>query len=76
MSSVLVEQVKQRLLSAYAHQDVPFEQVVEALQPVRSLSYSPVFQVMFVLQNAPRGELQLPGLTVTAQEVLASDGAI
>ena len=57
----LLTQVKETTLKAYEHQDVPFEQVVEALQPQRSLSYSPLFQVMFVLQNAPMSELELSG---------------
>lgn len=61
--------VRQALLEAYAHQDVPFEQVVEALQPPRSLSHSPIFQVAFAYQNAPRSALQLPGLTLIEQEV-------
>ena len=64
----LLQQVKEAVLDGYAHQEVPFEQVVEALQPVRSLSHSPVFQVMLVLQNAPRGELQLPGVTLVPQD--------
>jgi amino acid adenylation domain-containing protein/non-ribosomal peptide synthase protein (TIGR01720 family) len=59
----LLTQVRETTLKAYEHQDVPFEQVVEALQPQRSLSHSPLFQVMFVLQNAPRSELELPGVT-------------
>nr|MDJ0901724.1 amino acid adenylation domain-containing protein [Xenococcus sp. MO_188.B8] len=61
----LLAQVRQTTLKAYEHQDVPFEQVVEALQPERSLSHSPLFQVGFVLQNAPMGELELPGVTLS-----------
>ena len=61
----LLAQVLETTLQAYEHQDVPFEQVVEALQPQRSLSHSPLFQVMFILQNAPIGEIELPGVTWT-----------
>ncbi|NEP57131.1 MAG: amino acid adenylation domain-containing protein [Symploca sp. SIO2G7] len=67
--SELLTQVRQVALEAYAHQDVPFEQVVEALQPERNLSHSPLFQVMFAWQNAPRGKLELPGLTLTVLEL-------
>ncbi|WP_193196878.1 non-ribosomal peptide synthetase [Nostoc sp. MG11] len=65
----LLQRVRQVALDAYAHQDVPFEQVVEALQPQRNLNYSPLFQVMFVLLNTPPGKLELPGLSVTALEI-------
>ena len=58
----LVRQVKETALSAYAHQDVPFEKLVEELQPERQLSHTPLFQAFFALQNAPVGELKLPGL--------------
>ncbi|HEY0603236.1 MAG TPA: amino acid adenylation domain-containing protein [Herpetosiphonaceae bacterium] len=60
---ILLRRVRDVCLSAYAHGDLPFEQVVEALQPERDLSRSPLFQVMFVLQNAPAEAIQLPGVT-------------
>lgn len=65
----LLVRTRALMVAAYANQDVPFEQVVEAVQPARTLSHSPIFQVLFVLQNAPRGELQLPGLSLSEEEV-------
>ncbi|MBV9109238.1 MAG: amino acid adenylation domain-containing protein, partial [Gemmatimonadetes bacterium] len=60
--SEVLARVKARALGAQQHQDIPFEQVVELVQPVRSLSHTPLFQVMFTWQNAPEGELELSGL--------------
>ncbi len=58
----LLQQCRQTAIEAYAHQQMPFEQIVEALQPERNLSHSPLFQVMLVLQNNEEGILALPGL--------------
>ncbi|GHG84838.1 hypothetical protein GCM10012319_40930 [Comamonas sp. KCTC 72670] len=60
----LLAQVKQTTLGAYEHQDVPFEKLVEELRPQRSLSHSPLFQVMFSLQNTPQEALDLTSLSV------------
>ncbi|RKG94450.1 amino acid adenylation domain-containing protein, partial [Corallococcus carmarthensis] len=58
----LLAQVKATTLGAYEHQHVPFEKLVEVLQPSRDLSRSPLFQVMLVLQNAPAEALRVPGM--------------
>uniref|UniRef100_UPI0021E14437 non-ribosomal peptide synthetase n=1 Tax=Streptomyces sp. LS1784 TaxID=2851533 RepID=UPI0021E14437 len=58
----LLGRVRRKALAAYAHQDVPFEYLVEAVNPTRSLAHHPLFQIMLALQNAPAGEFALPGL--------------
>ena len=62
----LLQEVKQTTLNAYDHQQVPFEKVVERVVSTRDMSMSPLFQVMFVLQNAPAtGVVELEGLTLS-----------
>jgi Condensation domain/TubC N-terminal docking domain len=69
----LLQQTRQTCLDAYSHQDIPFEVLVEKLQPERSLSYNPLFQVMFALENNESPDLSLPGLEI---EWLGVKGAI
>jgi amino acid adenylation domain-containing protein len=61
----LLDRVRDVTLAAYAHQDLPFEKLVEELQPVRSLGQNPLFQVVFALQNTPLEQLVLPGLVLS-----------
>jgi amino acid adenylation domain-containing protein len=59
----LVARARRSALEAYAHQDLPFERLVEELRPERRLAHNPIFQVMFAVQNAPLRAIELPGLT-------------
>ena len=68
----LVRRERKVCVDAYAHQDLPFEKLVEALHLERDLSRNPLFQVMFVLQNAPVHAVALPGLSLTP--VIADGG--
>jgi amino acid adenylation domain-containing protein len=60
----LIRQVRAFALDAYTHQDVPFEKLVEALVPQRSLDTHPLFQVMFTFQNIPKQVFEIPGLSI------------
>ena len=63
--STLLEEVKETTLEAYSHQEVPFEKVVDAVVKERDMSRSPLFQVMFSLQNTPEvPELKLGDSTI------------
>uniref|UniRef100_A0A2P1CZG6 AptD n=2 Tax=unclassified Phormidium TaxID=2609805 RepID=A0A2P1CZG6_9CYAN len=59
-----LQQTRQTCLEAYSHQDIPFELLVEKLQPERSMSHNPLFQVMFVLENNENPDLNLPDLEI------------
>ncbi|MCP4659060.1 MAG: amino acid adenylation domain-containing protein, partial [bacterium] len=60
----LLERMREATLEDYGHQDLPFEKLVEALQPDRSVEPQPLFQALFVFQNAPSRPLELPGVTL------------
>lgn len=59
-----LQTVKHNTLNSFAHQDVPFEKVVDLLQPERQTSYSPLFQIMFMMQNTPASPLNVPNLDI------------
>ncbi|HEY9810222.1 MAG TPA: amino acid adenylation domain-containing protein [Halomicronema sp.] len=65
----LLAQIREVSLGAYAHQELPFEKLVEELQPERNLSHAPLFQVMFAFHNASEFALELPGLNLNCQQI-------
>ncbi|WP_285564907.1 condensation domain-containing protein, partial [Actinomadura rubrobrunea] len=65
----LLERIRTTDLAAYAHQDIPFERLVEILNPERSTARNPLFQVMFAINNTAEPDLELPGLTVRIDPV-------
>jgi amino acid adenylation domain-containing protein len=65
----LLQQVRETALGAYDHQDLPFEMIVDELRLERNLSWSPLFQVMFVMQNNPADAQSVPGAKLTISEV-------
>jgi amino acid adenylation domain-containing protein len=71
----LLDQVRQTTLDAYKNQDVPFDKVVEAVQPERALSYNPLFQAAFSFHHAPLPEIELPGLDVELTEGVSNQSA-
>ncbi|MDP7041435.1 MAG: amino acid adenylation domain-containing protein, partial [Gammaproteobacteria bacterium] len=71
----LLERVKQTALAAYANQDLPFEKLVEELQPERDMSHTPVFQHMFIWQEDSGKQLSLAGLQTEPAELISHDTA-
>ncbi len=71
----LLDRVRQVNLAAYAHQDLPFDRVVEAIDPIRNLSYNPLFQVMFSFHDSAMPALSLPGLEIDLHEPIGNKSA-
>jgi hypothetical protein len=65
----LLGRVRETSLGAYGHQELPFEKVVEELEPERTMSHEPLFQVMLVLQNAIRGPRDVSGLSISSEPI-------
>ncbi|MGH7824577.1 MAG: amino acid adenylation domain-containing protein [Candidatus Binatia bacterium] len=65
----LLVRMREVALAAYDHQDVPFEKLVEELEPERNLGHSPLFQVAFAFQNVPSQAVEFPGLSVSPMEI-------
>ncbi|MCB0087815.1 MAG: AMP-binding protein, partial [Caldilineaceae bacterium] len=71
----LLALIRQTTLEAYANQEMPFEKVVETLQPERNLSHNPIFQVLFGFHDSPMPALDLDGVTLDVTEALSSQSA-
>jgi acyl carrier protein len=72
----LLQRIRKTALDAYAHQDLPFERLVAEIQPARNLSYSPIFQVMFILQNTPAPTTQADSLSFAQQDIDAGSSKL
>jgi natural product biosynthesis luciferase-like monooxygenase protein len=72
----LLQRIRKTALDAYAHQDLPFEKLVAELQPARNLSYSPIFQVMFILQNTPMPIAQAGSIKFAQQDIDAGSSKL
>ncbi|MEP7218250.1 MAG: amino acid adenylation domain-containing protein, partial [Bacteroidota bacterium] len=68
----LLGRVRSLAIASYEHQDLPFERLINTLQPERAASHNPLFQVMFVLQNTPRQTAELPGLNISRVDLDAA----
>ena len=69
--NAFLRHIREVTLGAYAHENIPFEQMVEKLNPQRSLSRNPIFQVMLIFQNAPASELALPNIQVSLGDAIS-----
>ncbi|MCQ4212555.1 non-ribosomal peptide synthetase [Streptomyces longispororuber] len=72
----LLAQVRDKSLAAYEHQDVPFDVIVEAINPERSAAYQPLFQVIFAWQSYTKPDLALPGLDVAFEQAVPSTAMV
>ncbi|MCB5168285.1 amino acid adenylation domain-containing protein [Streptomyces bambusae] len=72
----LLSQVRDKALTAYEYQDVPFDLLVEAINPERSASYQPLFQVMFAWQSYQKPDLGIPGLDVKFEQAIPSTAMV
>ncbi len=71
---LILQKVKENALGAFAHQDIPFEMLVDAIQPERDMSHSPLFQVMFILQNAQQRDASSSSSDLTLEQLDVDSG--